>query len=205
MKKLLLTLALVGAVTAAYSQGSTQFSNSGLYKLSVTDGLTTNAVPITPGLMEYGMFFFLGGSTAPTAGQMTLLTSQFGVNSTTGAGLIASPTDGKSSVNLVTIPGSSINESDVWVQFRAWSATFGTDWAAAKAAPGAYFGQSAIRNVAPLGNTTGPGIALWTFATGTNPALIPAFVIPLNIVPEPTSLALFGLGASALLIFRRRK
>ena len=43
-------------------------------------------------------------------------------------------------------------------------------------------------------------------ATGATPApTIPSEVIEVMVVPEPTSFALAGLGAAALMIFRRRK
>ena len=52
------------------------------------------------------------------------------------------------------------------------------------------------------GPATGPGVAIWQGPTGTVTSQIQAFVI---WIPEPSTFALVGLGAPALMIFRRRQ
>jgi len=164
---------------------------------------TTYPVPTTPGLINYGLFYGIGQSTS-----LTFLSGTIGVNSTANAGIIASPIDATSLLTMVELPGTSPGESDVWLQVKGWSASFGTDWALAEQAVmegvyGAAFGQTDVRNVSPLGPTQGPGAAIWQFTTGTNPNRFYPFTIV--VVPEPSGLVLASLGAAALTIARRRR
>jgi hypothetical protein len=221
MKKLFLTIGLVAAGSLAQGQGTVSFSNLSLYRNSTAQTLSfgsptyspSNAVPVSGTIaqsptslsLEYGLFYGIGQNTS-----LALLTAQFGVNSSTGNGLIASPADSLTPLNLVGIPGTQPNETDVWLQVRAWSSTFGTDWVLARNSfeqgnKSTFYGDSKIANITlGLGAATGPGAAIWTFSSNTTGTVIPAFVI-FNPVPEPTSFALAGLGAATLLIFRRRK
>jgi len=67
-------------------------------------------------------------------------------------------------------------------------------------ANGKYAGFSSVGTITPAASGTGapaPGVF------GSNPGQISSWV--LTPVPEPTTLALGGLGAAALLLFRRRK
>jgi hypothetical protein len=193
MKKLLLTVALVAAGTLAYGQGTVQFSNGGLYKLSTSanaDGSVAAVMPLTAGY-TFGLFYGIGESTSLT------LAATLAVNSTSTAGLIADITDGKSPLTKFQVPTTSANETDVWIKIAGWNSS-ASDYAHAT-----MYGESRVANVAALGPSGGPGINIWTTATGTNLKLVNAFVI--KAVPEPSTMALAGLGAAALLIFRRRK
>jgi hypothetical protein len=190
MKKLLLTVALV-AVTAtlSYAQGTVTFQNGTLNRATLIDpGVSTIQVPTTAGLINYGLFW------GTTAGNLTLVPT-LGVNSTASAGII-------SAANPFPIPGSTEGQS-VFLQVKGWSASFGSDWLAASTAPGAYFGQTRVVQTT-LAPTAGPGTVLWQSASGTAADRFFPLALTLNPVPEPTSFALAGLGAAALLIFRRR-
>lgn len=210
MKKLLLTIGLVAAVSMAYGQGTVAFSNGGLNKISTglegSASATWVVVPTTPGLYNFGLFYGIGESTS-----LTLLSSQLGVNSTSAAGVIANSSDSKSALGAVAIPTSLVGETDVWIQIKGWSASYGTDWAAAQAGAAignGYFGTTGNPiNVGPLGPTAGPGIPFWTTAAGTSTALHPGGIALFQgtIVPEPATMTLAGLGIASLLIFRRRK
>jgi hypothetical protein len=215
MKKLLITTAATLITVAAFAQGTVFFSNSGFEKVS--SGVAGSAastwafVPATAGLINYGLFY---GTGATQPGTLTFLGSVSGVNSTSTAGVIASPLDGVSSISILGIPGTVGNQANVWVQIAGWTASFGTDWAAAKAAAattaGDYFGQTAVVNALPLGApVTGPGTPLWQFASGTNPQQFAGGFALFSgggaVTPEPSTMALAGLGMAAMLIFRRRK
>jgi len=192
MKKLLVTTAATLLAVAAFAQGTVYFSNGAFNKISLNDGTTTSLVPTTAGLINYGLFYGTGATKPAT---LTFL-GIAGVNSTVSAGIIAAA-DG-SVVTALPITGTQPNDANVWVQIAGWSASAGTDWAAAP-----YFGATAVVNAANLGPSTGPGAALWQTASGTDPKKFAGgFVI--SAVPEPTTMALAGLGLAALL-FRRRK
>lgn len=138
-----------------------------------------------------------------------------GVSATSAAGvkatLWAAP-QGTTDVNLFTLVGAAVNVGtpqagrfsggtytvpagtpggSVALLVRAF---VGADWASSTAS-----GQSAIFTVASTGNPL-------TTPAGT-PATISGLYGTINVtsVPEPTSMALAGLGAASLLIFRRRK
>jgi len=78
----------------------------------------------------------------------------------------------------------------------AWSSTYATPWAAAAA--NSFLGFSN-----PFTYATGAdsGAAVSTFAASGQNAL----GVQPTVVPEPATFALAGLGAAALLVFRRRK
>jgi hypothetical protein len=90
-----------------------------------------------------------------------------------------------------------------------WSSTIGTTWAEAqtwlnsgKTSANGYFGvNTAVANDIGLANIGGPYNSLF----GTVPGLMSGWGLSYYAVPEPSSFALAGLGAAALLIFRRRK
>jgi len=207
-RKVLATTLLASLAVAAFAQGTVQFNNSILTRISTAqtfDGINPVAgtaawVSTTPGLLEYGLFYGIGQSTS-----LTLLTSQFGVNSTSVTGVIASPADSHSAMNQVPIPGTIPGETDVFFQVLAWTGSFGTDWVSARTAylsSGGYWGQSAVIDLAGgLGPTTGPGAMLWAVATNTNPNLLKPFYV-FNI-PEPSTLAIASL-AGAIVLVRRR-
>jgi len=204
MKKILVTIAASLLCIAAFAQGTVNFDNT-IYKISsgVMGGTTFSAVPTTSsGLIQYGLFYGIGQSTSLT------LASPLGVNSTSTTGVIASSTDSRTKMNVYALASAPANSTDVWVQIGGWSYSFGTNWEAAQTASldGSglfYFGTSAVVNINALGAPTGPGVAIFEGSAGTNPKLINAFRL-YTTIPEPSAMVLAGLGAAALLIFRRR-
>jgi hypothetical protein len=92
-----------------------------------------------------------------------------------------------------TLTGSTIG-SDITLQLRAWDNMGGTvtTWAEAVAQ------QVALGWSKPFNHTAVGGGSL----PGKNLVGLESFNIA--VVPEPSSLALLGLGAAAMLIFRRR-
>jgi hypothetical protein len=209
MKKLLITMAATLVAVAAFAQGTVTFNNGGLNKVSL--GVTGSAsstwtvMPTTPGGYVFGLFYGNGGNSTA----LTFISSLMGVNSTATAGVIADPSDAVSAMNAFKIPGSLENATDTWIKMVGYTASFGTNYVAAQAAANAgtaYFGSTPIINALALGASTGPGAAIWQTAAGTDPQKFHAMTLfTTTAVPEPSTMALFGLGAAAMLIIRRRK
>ena len=195
MQKSFVTVLLLCSAVAAFAQGTVQFSNNALSRISAWPPAPPVMIPVTVSY-NFGLFYGIGQSTS-----LTFLSSQLGVSSTVSAGVIANPADRRSPLNTVGIPGTTPGEADVWIQFKVWDSSFGTDWQAA-INQGIFFHETQIVNVVPLGPATGPGVAIWQGATGTVTSQIQGFAM---WIPEPSTFALAGLGAAALMIFRRRQ
>lgn len=192
MKRFFLLVALVYLMaTLSYAQGTVEFRNGNLTRVTaVNPGVSTVVIPTWAGFINYGLFW----GTSPDA--LTLVPI-LGVNSTTSAGLI-------SVANPFPIPGSTEGQS-VFLQVKGWDASFGFDWKTAWLS-GSWFGETRVIQTT-LGSVYGPGTVLWQSTSGTAddrffPLELSTF--PPRSLPEPTSFALAGLGAAALLIFRRR-
>jgi hypothetical protein len=191
MKKLLLTLTFAIATTVVtYAQGTIQFQNTALTRMTyaVKDTTATVQLPITKDVV-FGVF--LGGSQTPIL--------PLGINSKTSAGIIT--------VALGTayvIPGVDAGGS-ASLQVRGWSASFGNDWAAARAAfnanvAGTIFGETDVRSFT-LGPASGPGVVIWSGSDTTKFRPMTLF----EAVPEPSTIALGVLGLGGLLFLRRRQ
>jgi len=133
----------------------------------------------------YGVF--VNGSDVPV--------QPLGNNQGVGAGIINAP-------GLYPIPGTQENQV-VSLQVRGWSASFGNDWQAAARTPGAFFGETDVRNVT-LGLSTAAPAVIWQTASGTAPDKFKPLVFN-AFVPEPSTIALAALGLGGLLLFRPRK
>ena len=213
MRKIFVTTLLLGSAVSVFAQGTVYFSNNAFEKISFgnlgSPASTWTVVPATAGLINFGLFYGTGAIQPATLSFLGVS----GYNSATSAGLIVNVAG--NSITALPIPGTFPGETDIWVQIAGWTASFGTNWVAAKAAGqttlGDYWGQSAVVNAAAtaggLGPTTGPGAIIWQTATGTDPTEIAGgFVLFTPFLgPEPSTMALFALGVAAVLIFRRRK
>jgi hypothetical protein len=207
MKKLILTLTLAATIASAYGQGSVAFSNGTLSRHSIQQGWPPSQVPVptTPGLLKYGLWYGVGSASAVNSNAAPWI---IGVNSTTGPGLIASSADGKTPLSNVPLgPETFPGESDIWVQVIAWDARY-DDWQSAKTNPdpfGVLFGtMTDVVNINALGSPAIAGTSIWQSYTGTNPKLLNPLQM-IAVIPEPTTMALAGLGAVALLAARRRR
>jgi hypothetical protein len=183
MKKLLLSTMLVGLAVGVYAQGQINLSvnNTDASPTATSNGkfwLDAGSGP-APINTDFNVNFY-GGS---DANSLVLLKSL--VNSGGGAALGAGTFLDLSGAP-VSIPGaltSGFFRVDAWVN----ATTFDS---AVTRASSPVFGN-------PLGNPNAqpPGVP-------TDFANMPALVM---VIPEPSTFALAGLGAAALLIFRRRK
>jgi hypothetical protein len=225
MKKLLTIAALAGVASLSYGQGFVAFVNQTGTRVS-TNGAAIGAgtgLTVSSAVLANGYYFeLLVAPTSQTTIGATLAgwtdTGELGttVNS---AGRVSgnNSTDG----NATQIPGygstatadfaivgwsanlgsNYLNAVSWWNQGAAASGNFGPD-ASFTGGASAYFGISGVATGIPLAATGGPYTDVFGPASGGQ---IGGFALTGYLVPEPTTFALAGLGAAALVIFRRRK
>ena len=194
MKKLLITAALtVVTVASALAQGRVSFNNTAFGTNIITVGTQnmgaaggTAGSGIAVGTYSVQLVWApdaVYGSQAAFDAAVIGSSNPLAINAAPGifaAGAVPNPT------------GTSMPGGTYQMQVRAWynNATYAT-YAAAYAA-GVNTGLSPLfTQVATVSPTTAPTTFFAAFTVG--------------VVPEPSSLALAGLGAAALLVFRRRK
>lgn len=194
MKKLAAILCLSALATGAFAQGLVSFLNTAGTLASANGVATTGAA----GTYYFGLFTAPRDSTDPLAFTFSGL---YATNQTTAGRF-------NGGVNR-QVTGWAPGETRS-ILVRGWSADLGHDWNPiwlTGVFPGAtatsVFGTTVIAPAGVAGGFDGtanlPSLSIFGGAQG-----IPSgFNMPL--VPEPTSLALAGLGAAAMLIFRRRK
>jgi len=207
MKKQLLavisSVALIAGGTSAFGQAQVVFANNGSTLLSISNQTThVSSLMFGPaGTFDIGLY--MGASGATDISQMQLVDLATSPNAPTSSFFTA----GSFSGGTVATPGNVANTINfqAGTQYAfivaAWSAADGSTYAAALASGDAngYTGLSALGFVTPLAPPSG---APNTFGTAAGQVGGFTLVTP---VPEPTTLALGGLGAAALLMFRRRK
>jgi len=191
MKKLLIAAALSGVTAGAFAQGTVFFNNNAANQPAVTVDKT----------------FATGGTYAPANGFTVAL---YWVNNSSGPFLPMSPlvltpvakgvgqfNGGFDTLSTVTIAGQAAGGTGEF-EVAGWLGTTFTSFAAAVAG-GDKTGVSSpfYNDTGGAGTPAGPGHQLTGWAG--QPDLV------LSSAPEPTTIALGGLGAAALLLFRRRK
>ncbi len=208
--KIIVSIIALGTLAPnGFSQGQLQFQNAltSLLFFNSTGNLAnrvTSAPLVTQpasgstsgGVVDVGLYWSTAVFTDPTQGNLADVVTM----SPTAPGAIVG--------GLVTLPGTFAGEQ-VYVQVYAWDSKYSTPDAALAA--GAVFGAwSAGQNnttygfigapelVNSLTVSPGPGVPIF----GTGPGQFGRCVIP---TPEPATMALGGLGAAVLLLFRRRK
>jgi hypothetical protein len=177
MKKLLLTLALAAVATYTYAQGTIQFANNAGTRFTV---MGVRPTVLAPSTFVFGVYV---GTTADALSAQPV--GPLGTNATT-IGLISGPNP-----QAYAVPGEP--NTTVFVQIRGWESRFGS-WQEGQQG---LHGQTAVRPVV-LGPTTGPGTVVWSSTDLTKFQAI-------DLVPEPSAIALAVLGLGSLLLFRRRK
>lgn len=212
MKKLVLAGCVFTCAASVFAQGTIVFNNrvvgsvvAPVYAKDPANpsvqqiGNTANGFPA--GTTVYGGAALAGtGYTAQLWGAAGAGAAEGSLAAATGystAGFRTGAAAGlwTTSTDAAIIPGAG-EGSVATLQVRAWDNQGGTitTWAAAQAA-GVDSGKSALFNSQPLGGVSAPPnlVGLTSFSLTGTP------------VPEPSTFALAGLGAVALLIFRRRK
>lgn len=187
MKKLIVTAMMVGLSLGAFAQGTVIFQNSA--SQLVLQDLGTSTVSAPAGT-HVALYYSPTAVTDPFAAALHQISG--------GVGTLVSP--GRFILGTKTTDTDAAAGSTIFVSIRGWTGNFAT-WneAAAAAASGTqvWLGASGVFSMATggVGTPPSPPIAIST---------IPGFTGFTITVPEPTTFALAGLGAAALLIFRRR-
>lgn len=207
MKKLLITLAMTACVvTFAYAQGSITFDTSAAAgvgaRVLMPDGtpVGSTAAGAPAGTLFLAQLYVGAGnvsdsaSLVPVGNPVNLRSgSSGGYSQITGTTTLGVPVD--PTVVVPTIPGGAL----ATIQMRAW-------WAG----PGGNTYQQYYEYDGPAAGLFGASpLLVKPLGGGGTPPGPPADLVGLESfrlipVPEPTTWALLGLGAAALLIFRRR-
>jgi hypothetical protein len=225
MKKILTIAAVVALGTVvSYSQGLISI-NSAVSQVSTntTAGVSGKATGAgNPFLFEvlYSSDTTLTGSANNILGAINggsnniALWTDSTVSGNNGTGLGGGKIVSGSSVAATgwTVPGVVYDNARA-VIVVGWSASYGANWTTvasliqgAGLSAGGFFGTSAVGLSYAGGGSSGlPAVNV--FAGGGAGGIIPnTFLLnQVTIIPEPTTMALAGLGGLSLLLFRRRK
>jgi hypothetical protein len=190
MKKLILTVALGVASVAAFAQGTLNFANGGsglVARVYDTDGTTGLA-----GSAFSADLYWAAGTVANSA-----LLNPLGLPATFST--IASQA-GLFFGGPRTVPGAA-GASVITAQIRVWDTASGSSWAQASTVNGARVGESILFQVTLADpNVTPPGIPTTMTALNGHP-----WNLAVVGIPEPSTLALAGLGLAGMLALRRRR
>jgi len=219
MKKLLTIAALMGVASlSSYGQGTVVYAAGGgaSTRQSTNSAAGGPSTGLTTGSWYYALFvadtgiglsYSNSASLDPTLSGFALVSSPtgpYGTNTAAGRfsgnpsstdNLVVNGRPAGTTANFVVLGWSGAIAGPDYAAFRAWynngaNATDG--WA----------GHSGVATGVQLGGGLIPSGSIF----GANPGQVPGFLLGLNpAVPEPSTFALAGLGAAALVIFRRRK
>jgi len=216
MKKTLLTMAVAGASLAAFAQGKVSLQNDSgslytlagqsgspasdssgkvMYPLAADNGVGGSPIAITGPLpssitLEIGLY---GGSSAAV---MTLQTHT--LLNPAGGGAGPGPGQGPFTHVATSIAPGTVG----FFQVVIWDSAYASPLLAQAA--GSYYGADNVFSM-----TTGASIAYPAINSGGNTTWAAVgdeapLIVGVSI-PEPATFALAGLGAAAMVIFRRRK
>jgi hypothetical protein len=178
MKKLIVSLMLVAGTTVAFAQGGINF-----YTFNANTSLGTCYLPASQ-----------GGGLVPSSffGQLYWSDTSNGSFAALGSGTaFSSGAPGYVNFGSLTVPGRD-NGVAVWFSMYVWDG-------ASFANPGTAYGITQAKS-RTLGGGFDSDSNFWPQSQYNN------FVnLTLTAVPEPSVIALAGLGLASLLIFRRRK
>ena len=214
MKKIIVALMATAVSVSVFAQGTVVFNNrvSGVVvapiygPLNATD--TTEIQGNTPGGTPGGAADYSGRPLLAGTGFTAQLFAIQGASQAESSLLPATPTTtfrtgaaaGFLTATTATLAGVAKDAAAATVQLRVWDNQGGTldTWAKAEDAWKAgtiAAGKSALFNVEAIGGDLNPA---------ANLAGLRSFNIYYNIVPEPSTFALLGLGALGMMIFRRK-
>jgi hypothetical protein len=194
MKRTVLTIAAtVGLAGGALAQGTVYLDNTS--NTSTSPSATSEGILFKQAaqLNQDVNLTLLGG---PNAGSLTVIDTIFGASAagdSFGSGLVADP-----SGNSFAVPGVALGATGTF-ELEAWLGN-ATSYAAASAVVGTYVGISGT-----FLNSTGGNLVSGIPAIASTLTGLPSFALNPVPAPEPTTMALVGIGAASLLALRRRK
>jgi len=214
MKKLVLTLTATLACVAAFAQGKIAFVNDSLH-LVYFDTDHNNLKPADASLA--GQAAYNTPSNMPAG--ITLVADLYAGAASTSLALVStttfSPSAGKWVLANSILPNGLAGGTAAFFQVQIRDEAFAT--ATASGNGGSYASFSAIFTTVPgsgtlynsIVNHNSPALSTWangTFPMDSQTGIAGALgVLDVRIIPEPSTFVLAGLGAAALLVFRRRK
>jgi len=209
MKKLLTLAALLGTAAMSFGQGYVNFQNLSTSRVS-TNGTLMAAAPV--GTWYYALLVATSTQNTISAdyagwqlaamGTNTALAGRLTGNNADNNGAVQIPGFGTSATADFAVVGWSSNIGSDWNSFRAFWNNGSHDTGAAAGSSG-WAGTSVVAQDIALAPFLGPYNSMFGPASaGAIPGFNLSFVAA---VPEPSTIALAGLGAAALVIFRRRK
>jgi hypothetical protein len=202
MKKLILSVTAVAGLALAGTAQQVQFADSGTANGSIDTAI--NGAPNTS--QDLNLELLVGSSsTTVTTDVVTLLLNGASATATTALGTVQpgagdiTGTGGDildKTINFYAIPAN-----DTYYQVLAWTGSYST-YAAAVAAYngnvlGAGYGSSAVLAFSP------PPALNTVVSEDLDPNQLNVSVVT-TVVPEPTTLAMAGVGLASMLIFRRK-
>lgn len=199
MKKYLSMLAVVAVAASAFAQGTVNFSNNGstLAVERMADASTV-AIPNAGGFVQ--LLWAPSGTAATDYTTGTLadwLTANPGWQAIDSSIKAIGPLAGRFLGGTVTVPTATPGAA-IQAAVAGWKGNFASfDAAQGAGAPVGISPEFAVTTGNPT--TTPPGTAAVITGAGQFGGLT------VTAIPEPSTLALAGLGAAALMIFRRRQ
>jgi len=206
MKKLTLIPVALLLCAGAYGQGTVTFSDNGSTKVSIVGGPANGVTPTGPAGYEVDLLYQANnGGAAPAAFGFNAASSSFtpiGAWQSLGTyALTGFP--GEYIIGKVALPGIA-GGANVWLEVVGWNngTTTATSFGTATSGGSTYFGNTAVVTL----TAADPAIPTQQPPPLTGAAGFTGLpLMPDVTTPEPTTIALGGIGAAALLLFRRRK
>ena len=198
MKKVLAALCLTALITSSQAQGLINFLNSATTLVTLNSNLVNlGSTPAASlGSFRYELFSAPAGTLTPAS---FVSSGIIGTNLSTAGRFNGG--------NGLAIPGRLLGGTAA-ILIRGWSTALGSTYSQAIANYGiipGFLGESAIAPNFLLGGDGGAGNVPTSPAFGGSSGIQSGFALVYAPVPEPTSMALAGIGAAAMVIFRRRK
>jgi hypothetical protein len=205
MKKYLSVLtvaALAACATSAFGQGILTFANNNASLVKQWGDATGSTLINVPSGGGQVSLFWAAANTAYTPWTTSMTGAAFlaanpGWKQEAAAGFNPLAAGRFNAGNLTLSPLTTISAGVDYV-VMGWTGTAGFD--AAIAAGGMVNVSGKFHTAVGDGSAVPPGAPVALTATFTGVTLQ-----PVTVIPEPSTFALAGLGAAALLIFRRRK